>query len=153
MLSFDSVNFITIFVVVLICVVVSIKTSDNIKAINSATFSALAQGIQGRTARYLAESLEHRLIPKDTVQILYELTRDRFQGYPLFEDDSQVPFRDMDTNTNVYPIVGQPLPLDWQISDPVTEETNQEHVQGRRKWYGTTRSQHGQWTLCHAGCV
>jgi len=135
MLSFDSVNLVTIFLVVLICVVVAFKTGDNIKEINSSTFEELAEQVQGRTARYLAESLEHRLIPKDVVQILYEVTRDRFQGYPVFLDDSQLPFNDMDTNTSVYPIVGRPLPLDWQIENPVTNETDAEHVQGRRHWY------------------
>lgn len=136
MLSFDSVNFITIFLVVLICVVVSLKTGDNIKEINTETFSTLAKNVQGKTARYLAESLEHRIIPRDVVQILYEVTRDRFQGYPTFVDDSQVPFRNMDNNESVYPLVGIPLPLDWQLGSLVTEETDQEHVQGRQKWYG-----------------
>ena len=136
MLSFGSVNFITIFLVVLVCVVVSLMAGENIKDINQETFQNTANTIQGRTARYLAESLEQNLYPKDVVQTIYELTRDRFQGFPQVVSDDLVPFRDMDTNTSRYPIVGTPLPLDWQIQEHVTISNDQEHVQGRRNWYG-----------------
>jgi hypothetical protein len=139
MLSFGSVNFITIMVVVVICIAVSLLAGQNIKATNQQTFEGLAERLQGRTARYLAESLEHSLILKDEVQIMYEVTRDRFQGFPGDVNDTLIPFRDMDTNTSIYPLVGTPLPLDWQIEDHVADDSNQEHVQGRRNWYGVNK--------------
>ena len=111
-------------------------TGDNIKEINTATFSNLARKFKDERHGIWQNPWNIDSFLKIQFRFFIELTRDRFQGYPTFVDDSQVPFLDMDTNTNVYPIIGEPLPLDWQISNLVTAETDQEHVQGRIKWYG-----------------
>eukprot|EP00977_Amphora_coffeiformis_P023461 scaffold13448_cov180-Amphora_coffeaeformis.AAC.1 len=43
----------------------------------------------------------------------------------------------METGTNIYPLIGPYLPLDWNVTRDVTEENFEEHVHGRRDWYGT----------------
>lgn len=71
--------------------------------------------------------------------LLAEVTRDRFVGYPRisgWEDDIYVPFMDMDTGRNIYPIDAVDLPLDWQIEGNVNEENFQEHIPDRPPgWY------------------
>jgi hypothetical protein len=137
MLSFGSVSALTIVFVVVICILITYMEGEHVKTINQKSFEELARNSQGTTARYLSESLEQRL-PVDLVQILYEATLDRFQGYNPYddqqenEDDSKVPFRDAITGERVYPIVGDPMPLDWEIIANVHGDNFQEHVQSSR---------------------
>lgn len=48
-----------------------------------------------------------------SAQLVSEFVRDRIVGYPHdgWEEDLHVPFLDMDTNTNKYPLKSAPLPL------------------------------------------
>jgi hypothetical protein len=164
MLSFGTVSALTLIIVVAVSLAASITAGTQVNDMTQETFQDLAKSIAGTTAHYLADDLTPRLLPVDLVQILYEATRDRFSGYPLFEDDSQVPFVNLlntnnnqaeeediimfgnntnATNTralNYYPIRGRPLPLDWQMprDDPsqlVTSSNYYEHVQDRWRWY------------------
>jgi hypothetical protein len=114
MLSFGTVNFCTIVLVLLGCIFVSLYVGNSVKEINQKAFEdQLVREIQATTVRYLAESLEQQFIPVDLVDIIEEATQDRFQGYPnsLFNDDA-TPFRDSLTGRNIYPIVGDPMFLD-----------------------------------------
>eukprot|EP00538_Stauroneis_constricta_P000512 CAMPEP_0119566856 /NCGR_PEP_ID=MMETSP1352-20130426/34263_1 /TAXON_ID=265584 /ORGANISM="Stauroneis constricta, Strain CCMP1120" /LENGTH=994 /DNA_ID=CAMNT_0007616033 /DNA_START=222 /DNA_END=3202 /DNA_ORIENTATION=+ len=153
MLSFGTVHVLSTLFVVGTCIFMVFVIGHNVKEINSDTFAALGRNIQGRSARYLAESLEHRLYPKDIVELQYQTILDRFEGYDASEAgsgaDSQnegtttdvyVPFMDMTTNTNRYPIDGPALNLDWDFSSDstilVSAENAEEHLQQRHWLYG-----------------
>jgi len=77
------------------------------------------------------ENLEHGVL------LLAELTRDRIVGYPRdgWETDLHVPFYDTLSGKNVYPILSDPPPADWNIIVNVNESNAEEHVQGRWPWY------------------
>lgn len=135
MLSFGIISAFTIFLVLIVCVAITLTSSDLVKGKTRENYEALAYSLDGRMARYIAEDLTPKLILNDVVQIIYEATRDRFAGYPQAEDDSRVPFLDILSQTNRYPIVGESLPLDWQIVGNVNGDNYEEHVQGRWPWY------------------
>ena len=135
MLSFGTISAFTIFLVVIVCIVVTITSSALVKDKTMETFEVLAANLDGVTARLIAEDLTPKLILDDTVQIMYEATRDRFAGYPAYSDDSRVPFFDILSQSNKYPIVGEPAPLDWQIEGNVNENNANEHFQERWKFY------------------
>ena len=98
--------------------------------------------------KYLAEIEAKRLEQLEGMTLLIAtLTQERFMGYPLIQDDSQVPFRNSlhdneatrQTN-NVYPLSAKnPLPLDWQVIPNVTPQASREaaaeHLGRRFPWY------------------
>ena len=135
--SFGTLNFLTLGFLVVICIAVTLFVGNDFQELNAETFSnALGQGLQGRTARYLAESLERQIYPKDTVNLIYEMTHDRFAGYPHdIETDQHVPYPTMDpphgSGRNEYPIIGPDLPLDWQLDRDQYDLSDA----GRRHWY------------------
>jgi hypothetical protein len=89
------------------------------------------------TASLMTESLStYQYFNEGALQIAVEFVRDRIVGYPYdgYEDDRHVPFLDSDTNTNIYPLKGFPVPLDWQVDFNINEENRQEHLQGRWNW-------------------
>eukprot|EP00977_Amphora_coffeiformis_P002992 scaffold569_cov165-Amphora_coffeaeformis.AAC.25 len=134
LLSFGSLSFVSIFTVVITCILTSILVGENVKNINQETVAEINQRLQGRNARYLVESLHHRLLPRDAVEILYQATLDRFEGYPAAGDE-QVPFADMDSGKNVYPVIGPYVPFEWNVSQVVTPENVKENLQTRQGWY------------------
>jgi hypothetical protein len=77
----------------------------------------------------------------DLINWMVEVGRDRFAGYPDAQDDSQTPFFDILSQSNVYPLQNNPLPLDWDFTHTTNEmgnvnhETQLEHVQGRYPLY------------------
>ncbi|CAB9512321.1 expressed unknown protein [Seminavis robusta] len=139
MLSFGFVSVVMISTVMAICIIVTILSGQNVNQITTDTFENLATNMGGTTSRYIAEFLTYRLLPTDLVAIVWETTRDRMAGYPDapgFDVDAQVPFLDTISQTNRYPIVAPPLPLDWQIDSNVHADNYQEHVQQERwSWY------------------
>ena len=91
------------------------------------------------SSRFVAEQYTgHMQNLEGVIQIMTEITQDRIVGYPDrgWEDDRNVPFLDMDTNTNKYPLKAPPVPLDWNITWNVNRENAVEHVQERSKWIG-----------------
>lgn len=68
-----------------------------------------------------------------TVQLIVEATQERIVGYPNdgYEDDLHVPFLDMDTGTNKYPLRSPLVPLDWNINVNVDVTNAEEHLQER----------------------
>ena len=68
-----------------------------------------------------------------TSQLLVEFTMDRITGYRLdgWENDTYVPFRDMDTDTNVYPLKPDPIPLEWAQTVNINEQNAAEQLQER----------------------
>jgi len=139
MLSFGIVSSFTIILVVAVGLVASVLAGDSISQMSADTFNDLAKNVAGTTAHYLSDDLKPRILPADLVQLVYEATRDRFAGYPTFDNDSSVPFFDIYSQTNVYPLEGPPLPLDWQFEAEwggnVNETNYEEHVQDRYGWY------------------
>jgi len=74
---------------------------------------------------------------KGSSALLSEIIRDRIVGYPdQFEDDRHVPFRDMDTEQNRYPLNAATLPLDFEFQPNLTPDTLREQTQEREKLFG-----------------
>lgn len=75
-----------------------------------------------------------------TAAIMAEIARDRIVGYPYngYEHDIHVPFYDADQGRNVYPMRGDPLPLNWNITINVNDSNYMEHAQERWHWYDGT---------------
>lgn len=133
MLSFGFINAFTIIFVLAVCIVVAYTAGDTLKDINELEFEQLAQERQGSTARYLAESLDQRLMLFDSVKILVQATQDRFEGYPEASDDF-VPFPDVLSNRSRYPVSVDPSPLDWQL-DPIVDDSNyDEYLHSESRW-------------------
>jgi hypothetical protein len=89
------------------------------------------------TASLMTNSLlAYRNYNEGALQLAVEFVRDRIVGYPYdnYEDDRHVPFLDADTNTNRYPLQGEPVPLDWQVNFNINRENRHEHLQGRWSW-------------------
>ena len=142
MLTFGSVSALTIVVVMVVAIIASVLTGNSIKAESAANVETWVKQSLGTTARYVAETVSPRLMPTDLVQIMYEVARDRFAGYPTTEDDSDTPFFDTISQTNVYPLSNPPLPLDWDFRHTpdervgnVNEANYEEHVQDRWSWF------------------
>lgn len=77
---------------------------------------------------------------------MMEVGRDCFAGYPDASDDSQTPFLDILSQTNVYPLQNNLLPFDWdhcrtpnEIGN-VDNETQVKHVKGQYSLYSTRLS-------------
>jgi hypothetical protein len=137
MLSFGSINLVTITVVVVVCVSLSLIAGQNVKSTSTYTMEHLAIQSLGTRSRYLAESLTESIILVDTVKFLHEATQDRFEGHPNPTDD-HVPFFDLNSGANVYPLKGPPMPLEWNVSPNVNELNYEEFLQGRWKTYKST---------------
>ena len=136
MLSFGLISAGTILLVVTVCLMVSIISGEVVKNRTRGTFEQVALQLEAKVTRYIAEDLTPRLLLDDVVQILYEATKDRFYGYPQNDDDSKVPYFDTLTQSNKYPIKGEPLPMDWNVQGNVNETNHMEHLQGRWGLYG-----------------
>jgi len=148
MLSFGFVSVAMLSFVTVVCVAVAILSGQSVKNSTFDTFDELALRVKGTTGRYMAEFLTHKLIPKDLVEIIRETTRDRIVGYPDapgFAEDAYVPFFDVDSGKNRYPIISQPLPLDWQLRRyrNVNESNQFEHTQNRWIWHTSDRGDLG----------
>ena len=138
MLSFGFVSITMISFVMVVCIAVAILSGQNVNKETVDTFDALTLRIEGKTVRYMAEFLTYRLIPDDLVDIVWEMTRDRMAGYPSspgYAEDNHVPFFDVDSGTNRYPIVFPPLPLPWQLKNNVNNDNYKEHIHDRWQWY------------------
>jgi hypothetical protein len=113
----------------------SIQTGNIVK---DQSGDLLRQQIKDRlssNSRYVAEAFEGYLDGMHgTVQIISELVRDRIVGYPNagWETDQYVPFRDMITNRNRYPLQSSSLiSLDWNVTPNVNPSNAAEHFPGR----------------------
>jgi hypothetical protein len=82
----------------------------------------------------LSKKIEHL---EGVASLMVEFVSDRIVGYPKkgWETDRHVPFFDSLSGKNVYPLLSDPLPPDWNITVNVNETNSQEHVQNRLKWY------------------
>lgn len=91
-----------------------------------------------RSTRYSADTFsEYKSNLEGAVQLVAEAVMDRIVGYPSagWEEDEHVPFFDMLSQTNVYPLQSSPPPLDWNITaNVITPETAEEMLQERYAW-------------------
>lgn len=86
------------------------------------------------SSRYVTEVISKKIDNiQDSSLILSEIVRDRIVGYPDlgYEDDRNVPFMDLDTGLNKYPLRSPQLPLDWNILVNVNESNLEEHLNVR----------------------
>ena len=137
MLSFGTVNLITITVVVLVCVALTLSAGQSVESASTETMKALAKESIGHRSRFLAEWMTEDIILTDAVKFLYEATRDRFEGHPNPSDD-EVPFFDVESASNVYPMTGPTMPMEWNVSANVDETNYEEFLQSRWKIYQDT---------------
>uniref|UniRef100_A0A7S4IG44 Uncharacterized protein n=1 Tax=Odontella aurita TaxID=265563 RepID=A0A7S4IG44_9STRA len=142
-LSFGSVSALTVLFVMIISIVISISAASSIRISSKEKLKQWAQGKASSNAQYVSEAFTP-MLPGDVSEILLQVVRDRFVGYPDaegYESDELVPFRDMVSGKNRYPIDAPPLPLDWQIGKGNVNGSNfREHVGERREWYGPPES-------------
>jgi hypothetical protein len=88
-------------------------------------------------SRYVAKTLNNYIENLDKMlQLTVEIVQDRIVNYPFegWEEDLYVPFLDMDSGTNKYPLKSPLLPLDWQVVANVNESNLDEHFQERAEW-------------------
>ena len=139
-LAYGVTGAVSIGVVMLISILTAVTIGDNIKdeardllkgqvITNTRSFSEHAAD----TLSKKFQNLEHGVL------LLAELARDRIVGYPSdgWETDLHVPFHDTLTDKNVFPILSDPLPADWNIVVNVNESNAEEHVQDRWPWYSS----------------
>ncbi|KAL7547634.1 hypothetical protein ACHAWF_010919 [Thalassiosira exigua] len=140
-LSFGCVSFVTIALVVVVTVAASIATGDAILDESDDHIEMWMEDVVRITPRYVSEAVSPKIMPTQLVDLLVEIGRDRFFGYPTAEDDSSTPFFDTLRAMNVYPLKNNPLPMDWDFRHTpggrgnVDSENYAEHVQDRLQWY------------------
>ena len=73
-----------------------------------------------------------------------EATKDRFVGYPSlvgWEDDEHVPFPDILSGRNVFPLDGEALPLEWDVTTNFDASNAEQHLPQRPlAWYSPNRT-------------
>lgn len=87
-----------------------------------------------KNSRYVAKLFRIFTQNKETlVYLINEVVMDRIVGYPEpgWENDTYVPFKDMDTGRNIYPLKSKPLPLDWDIDLNINDANKAEQLQER----------------------
>eukprot|EP00934_Nitzschia_sp_Nitz4_P004295 Nitzschia sp. Nitz4//scaffold3_size479765//268429//273580//NITZ4_000112-RA/size479765-snap-gene-1.403-mRNA-1//-1//CDS//3329550794//4285//frame0 len=136
MLSFGTISAATIAVVVLTCVVVAVLVGNEAKDSTIETFEGISEKVEALTAEYLAESLSEKILMVDVVNVLAEVTLDRFAGYPQ-PSDEYVPFHNSLTGLGQYPLEMSPMPLEWQFEPNVNDDNYVEHL--RTQDYYRTR--------------
>ena len=132
MISFGSLNIITILLVVAICVGSAQWMGTPTKTLLSEKLELKVRGTIHHKGKYLIDAFREGFLLIDTVKLIDEVVMDRFDGHPNPSDD-WVPFFDMETKTNIYPITGKPMPILWDVEPNVNEENYEEFVQSR--WY------------------
>ena len=141
LLSFGTFSSLIAVIIMVVAIAASVLSGKNIKVGSRDDFELLAKENLGHSVRYISEAMSPKLFPTGLVQILHDVTSDRFVGYPNSTDDSQTPFYDTSSRTNVYPIREPPLPLDWDFHSTNEEKGNvnddnfSEHVQNRWRLY------------------
>jgi HAMP domain-containing protein len=134
LVSFGSSAFLTLaFVVALASITVHSAGHAVKERSNEVMRDQVVRNIVTST-RNLADQFTAYLLTLDgTVQLMAEFARDRIVGYGEegWDDDRYVPFFDIESQTNKYPLRSPPLPLDWQINPNIVSENAWEHLQER----------------------
>ena len=136
MLSFGIVSTLTLCIMMVATITLSVSTGNSVKA---RCREPLDEWLSDNTAtaRYVTEAFAPKL-PSNIVDSLHAIVRDRFEGYPDaqgYEDDSLVPFYDVTTKRQRYPLDLPMLPMDWQLDPNVDVRNADEQLQGRGHWF------------------
>ena len=143
-LSFGLVSTLSLGVLIVTAILMIQHAGSHVKELSREDLELATEEKLSAASRIIAESVAAGLDHiKGIPSILVETTRDRFVGYPDhpgYADDSLVPFRDMVSGRNVYPLSASTLlPLDWNFEPiDITDENADEHLLGRRDWYSGT---------------
>jgi hypothetical protein len=137
LLSFGSSALVTITFVVVLAIVSAYSFGKTIvKRADTVLRDQVIRDLQWST-RYFADHISsYKANVEGTLQIMIEITQDRIARYGEegWEDDRYVPFFDMDSQRNVYPLKSAPLPFDWEIKSNVNDDDAFEHYQERSPW-------------------
>lgn len=134
LLSFGSSTFICLTLVLVVSVIINLQAG---KLVQERAGSVMREQVQGNlvlTTRFTAEAFTESLSQLEGVaQLVAEFVMDRIVGYPNqgWEDDVLVPFYDIVSQRNVYPLKNDPLPFDWNITLDLTNENAAEMLQER----------------------
>ena len=123
--SFGSVTFITLTLVVIVSIIMLNAAGNLVKERSSKVMKDQIHSSMISTTKTTAETFSKLKENFDgVVQQVVEITMDRISGYPDsgWEDDLFVPFFDIDSQRNVYPLDVDPAPLEWMINRDVTDD-------------------------------
>lgn len=130
-LSFGSVSVISLSFVMLTAVLTAMQAGNSVKNVSRNNLEQWAEKKLTLRSRYMAETIDQKFQNYESMAgIIKQVTLDRFAGYPSVSD-SQVPFFDVDSSQNVYPLEGDHIPLDWQLESKVDGEGENELMRGR----------------------
>eukprot|EP00957_Ditylum_brightwellii_P075484 5737408-Ditylum_brightwellii.AAC.1 len=136
-LAFGTPIALTIFFVMIASIIFTVMVTTSITSEARSDVTTVTRTISRNSPRYVAEDLSLRM-PLALPLLIAEVVMDRFAGYPHhagYEDDTAVPFFDITTQRNSYPLnATATLPLHWQIDPNVNGDNYQEHVQHRWSW-------------------
>jgi hypothetical protein len=123
----------TITLVVLLATIAAIHAGDVVKEqTKDLMYDQAIEGLRGSTvesADLFSKKFEQL---RGSAALLVEIVRDRIVGYPNeYEDDQNVPFVDMETGKNKYPLRGPKLPRDFEVRSNWSPDTIAEHAQER----------------------
>jgi hypothetical protein len=137
LLSFGSAASVTLLTVTVVACVITYLSG---KTVADYSENILGQQLTRKlenNSKYAAKTLSDYIDNLEKmVQLTVEIVQDRIVNYPFdgWEEDLYVPFRDMDSGTNKYPLKSPLLPLDWEVVANVNESNLDEHFQERAKW-------------------
>jgi len=145
--TFGSISAVVILLVMIASIVASKATGTTIKKSADQNVDLWVNEYLASTARYVSETISPKVVPNELLSLMTEILKDRFHGYPN-EDDSQVPFFDTKTQSNVYPLMNEALgpDLDWDFSRDsedgqvgnIDENNYLEHLGEKRySWYAS----------------
>ena len=145
--TFGSISAVVILLVMIASIVASKATGTTIKRSADQNVDLWVDEYLASTARYVSETISPKVVPNDLLSLMAEILKDRFYGYPN-DDDSEVPFFDMKTQSNVYPLMNEALgpDLDWDFSRDsedgqsgnIDENNYSEHLgKNRYSWYSS----------------
>jgi hypothetical protein len=131
--SYGSTAFFTIALVVIFASWAASKAGNTVHSDAKELLNRQVRVDLGYTEIHIARIFSKKFQTlRGSAALLSEIVRDRIVGYPdEFEDDRHVPFRDMETGRNRYPLNGAKLPRDFEILPNWTPETLAEHIQER----------------------
>lgn len=134
LLSFGSSTFLCLTLILTISVIVSLKAGLLVQERAGKVMRTQVEQNLAQTTRFTSEAFTESMSHVDGVaQMVAEFVMDRIVGYPRpgWQDDTWVPFYDILSQRNVYPLQNDPLPFDWNITLDVTEENAREMLQER----------------------
>ncbi len=135
-IGYGSTAFVAISLVVLFASLAANIAGNNVNGVttdrlNDRVTASLAK-TEIQVARIFSKKIQRI---KGSAVLLSEIIRDRIVGYPnQFEDDRYVPFLDVDTGRNQYPLSGTELPRDFEILPNLMPESIGEHTQEREEF-------------------